>query len=86
MAAAGLQDYEFVGLDAAYAPARTPVAIVNRLNREMLRALNLPEVKAKLAVAGAEAVVSTPMELEQILKAEIAKISRLVKSAGIKVD
>ena len=86
MAASGLQDYEFVGLDAAYAPARTPAAIVNRLSREMLRALNLTEVKAKLAVAGAEAVVSTPMELEQTLKAEIAKISRLVKSAGIRVD
>lgn len=86
ISATGLPGYEFVGLDAAYAPARTPAAVVSRLNREIVRALGVAEIKAKLAAAGAEATVSTPAELENILRSEIAKVARLIKSAGIKTE
>ena len=56
----GLSGYEATAMIALFAPARTPAAIVTRLNQEMVKALNLPEVKEKLLAAGTEVVASSP--------------------------
>ena len=86
VAASGLPGYEFVGLDAVFAPAKTSDAIINRLNQEILRALNQADVKEKFLAAGTEIVVSSPAELAAALKSDITKMEKLIRDAGIKAD
>ena len=61
-------------------------AIINRLNQEIVRALNRPEVKAKLLSAGVQTVGGTPGELASVMNSEIAKWRKVIKDAGIKAD
>jgi tripartite-type tricarboxylate transporter receptor subunit TctC len=81
----------FPGLDSSvwfglFAPAKTPRAIVTRINRDVVAALQLPDAKAALLSQGAEAVPTTPEEFEWFLKGEIAKWGRVIKEAGIKAN
>lgn len=75
--------YEATSMIAFFVPAKTPAAIVTRLNRELAQALAKPEVKERLIKGGVEAVGSSPEELGAYVKADIAKIEVLVKSAGL---
>ena len=83
MAAAGLPGYEYVGFDGIFAPARTPTAIINQLNREIVRFLNTTEVKEKLLSIGQEVVASSPEELGNKMKSEIATLSKLMRDLGL---
>jgi tripartite-type tricarboxylate transporter receptor subunit TctC len=65
------------------APLGTPREIVARMNREIVKVLQNPEVQARLATSGAEPVGSTPEEFDAYLKAEIAKWGRVIKQAGV---
>ena len=73
-------------MTGVYAPAGTPAAIVNRLNQEIVRVLNLPDIKEKFTSIGIETVGSSPQELTAAMKAEIARTGRLVKEAGIRTE
>lgn len=85
-AESGLPDYESTGWIAMVAPGGTPAAIIQRLNSELVAALNRPEVKEKLMTTGSDAVPSTPAELGQLMRFEIVKWGNLVKEAQIKVE
>ena len=77
-------DYNFwVGM---FAPAKTPSDTVNRLYRETVKALNLPDVREKLARLGAEPMGYNPEQFNAYLRAEIASNAALVKAAGIKAQ
>ncbi len=65
-------------------PAATPRDIVNKLQQETARALNLPEVKERLAADGMTVVGSTPGEFAEFLNRETAKYNRIIQSAAIK--
>jgi tripartite-type tricarboxylate transporter receptor subunit TctC len=67
-------------------PAKTPSDIVKRLNAEVMKALNSPEVKSKLAVQGAEPLGSTPEEYGQYIQSEIARWGQVVKLTGASLD
>ena len=84
MAAAGLPGFEAVVMTVVCAPAGTPAAIVTRLNQEVVRAINLPEIKEKFSAIGIETVGSSPQELVAAMKVEIARTAKLVKEAGIR--
>ena len=86
VAASGLPGYEAVGIIAMYAPAKTPAAIIKRLNQEIVRVLNQADVKEKFLNAGSEPTPSSPEGLAAKIKAEIAKWGKLIKEAGIKTD
>jgi tripartite-type tricarboxylate transporter receptor subunit TctC len=86
VAASGLPGYEASAVTAIFAPARTPVAIINRLNQEIVRFLRTPEAKEKFLAAGVDTVGSTPDELAAMLKFDIATTAKLIKDAGIKVE
>lgn len=81
--AATLPGYESVGMVGAFAPAKTPAAIINRLNQEIVRVLNQADVKAKFLNVGSEAVISTPEALMDKMKAEIARMGKLIRDANI---
>ena len=68
------------------APAATPPAIVAKLNKAAVEAMKSPEVKDKLAAQGATLVGNTPEEFAAFIKSEIAKWSKVVKEAGVKVN
>ena len=69
-----------------FVPAKTPREVVVRIHREVVRIVQLPEVKLRFAVDAAEAVGSTPEEFTAFLRAETARWTRVVKEAGIRLD
>ncbi|MBI3067989.1 MAG: hypothetical protein HYY79_03660 [Betaproteobacteria bacterium] len=83
--AATVPGYEAVQLLGLWAPAKTPAAIVNRLNQEVVRALNSSATKEKLFNVGVEIIGSSPERFAAIISSEIAKWSKLIKDVGIHV-
>ena len=86
VAASGLPGYEWLGRTGLWAPGKTPAAIVNRINAEVVRFLNLPETKEKFLAAGTETVGNSPEQFAATIKAQIATLGKVIKDAGIKVN
>ena len=87
MAAAGeLRDYETIDWFGILAPAATPKPIVDRLHAEISAILRMPEIRAKLASQGAQFDDKTPVEFAALIKAELAKWTDMIKTAGVKAD
>ncbi len=82
--AASLPGYESETLFAVFAPAATPPAIVNHLQQEIARVLGRPDVKDRCFAAGNEVVASTPQHLAAVMKADMARMSKVIKDAGIR--
>ena len=86
IAESGLPGYEAVNWFGFAATAGSPKAAVDKLNREMVRILNLPEVKERLLSLGAEPVGSSPEEFTRHIRSEAARWGKIVKALGIKAD
>jgi tripartite-type tricarboxylate transporter receptor subunit TctC len=86
MAEAGLPGFEVAGTFAMLAPAGTPKPIIDRLNAELARALQIPDVQEKLLQQGAFATSTTPEEAARRIQAEIAMWAKVVSEAHIKPD
>ena len=86
VAASGLPGYELVNYTGIFAPAKTPVTIIRRLNQEIVRALNQADIKEKLANTGAEVVGNSPEQAAAIIKSEMARMGKVIKDAGIRAD
>ncbi|MGZ5139551.1 MAG: tripartite tricarboxylate transporter substrate-binding protein, partial [Burkholderiales bacterium] len=85
-AESGLPGFEAEIWFALVAPARTPAAIVTRVNRDVTAILNTPAIQERLLSQAAEAAPSTPDELAAFMRSEIAKWGKVVKTAGIKIE
>ncbi len=84
--AATLPGYEAGTMHVMFAPAGTPAPIVNRLQREVARVVNGAELKEKLYTAGIEGVGSTPEQLAATMKADVARMGKVIRDAGIRAD
>jgi tripartite-type tricarboxylate transporter receptor subunit TctC len=84
-AEAGVPGSEFNFWIGMFAPAKTPAAIVNRLQDEVAKALATPEVKERFAALGADAWTLEPAQFEAYLRDEIKSNAALVKAAGLEV-
>ncbi len=82
-AEAGVPGSEFNFWIGMMAPAKTPRDIVNRLNDEVVKALNTPEVKERFATLGADAWTLKPEQFDAYIKDEIKSNAVLVKAAGL---
>jgi tripartite-type tricarboxylate transporter receptor subunit TctC len=71
---------------AMFAPANTPPQIVTRLNRELRKIIDNPEINAKLADMGFEAFSSSPEELGDFVKVQLVKWTKMIKDAGIQPE
>ena len=83
LAESGLPGYETDNWYGVMVPAKTPRAIVMRLNKEFIQALNTPDVKEALLKNGLEARPGSPEEFGKYIHAEYAKWGKLIKEAGI---
>ena len=86
VAAAGLPGYESVTILGIFAPGGTPAAIINRLNQEIVRVLSMAEVKKRFLNEGLETVGSSPEQLAAAVKADTARIAKVIKDNRIRID
>ena len=86
IAEAGVAGYAFDPWFGLLTTAQTPRAVVHKLNREVVRILGLPDVKERLLALGAEPNPMTPEAFDAHVKAEIAKFSKIIREADIKVE
>ena len=81
-----LPDYEVDSWYAIFAPAKTPPAIVARMQREAVRVLQMPDVAQKLLEQAADPVGSTPEELDRVVKSELRRWTEVIREARIKLE
>ncbi len=86
MAEAGVAGFEWVTWASLVVPVGTPKPIVDRLTAETVKAVNAPDVREKLIAQGLEPIGSPPEQVTQWTKAGLARMSEIVKRAGIKGD
>ena len=86
VAESGLSGYEAAGWFGVLSPTGTPPAVITRLNHEINRILELPEVKASLASDGAEPAGGTPAQMTESARLASAKWSRLIRELNLRTE
>jgi tripartite-type tricarboxylate transporter receptor subunit TctC len=86
VAASGLPGFVSESIDGIVAPAKTPAAIVNRLNQEVARYINTPEAKQRFLDTGVEVVRRSPEEFAAAIKSDMAVWGKIIKDARIRAD
>jgi len=86
VAEAGVPGYSWDTWFGLLAPAKTPRAIIRKLNQEMSRVLVLPDVKERWNLMGAEAIPIAPEAFDRYLAAQVALVARLAKAANVKAE
>ena len=86
IAEAGVPGYEVLGWNGILAPAATPPAIVQRLNRELCAILEEPDIKQKLAQQGADPAPTDPESFARLIRDDVAKWTEVIRSAGIRPE
>lgn len=84
MQQAGIPGYEASIWSGVLAPARTPPAIISRLNSSIVQVMQASEVKDRMAALGADAVTSTPAAFGRFIAAEVAKWRKVIKASGMR--
>jgi tripartite-type tricarboxylate transporter receptor subunit TctC len=86
VAEAGVPGFELTSWYGVLAPAKTPRAIITSVHDEIVRGLSAPDIKARLANDGNEAVGSAPEEFAAYIAAEIPKWARVIKRSGARME
>ena len=86
LAESGLPGYQWDSWSGLLAPAKTPRPIIERLNREITRVLNQPEIQQRLLSMGAEAAPNTPAAFDKLIAEQVALTIKLAGQAGIKPE
>lgn len=81
---AGIANSEFTLWFGFWGPAGMPNELVERIARDVNRAVNLPEIKSKLAALGNETMSMTPAEFARFVRSEVQDVMRITKAAGLK--
>jgi tripartite-type tricarboxylate transporter receptor subunit TctC len=82
----GLKDFDAVGWNGVFAPPGTPREIVMRLNAEIVKVLQMPDVREPLLAQGAEPVGNSPEQFAAWVKSEVQKWAKIVRDSGARVD
>jgi tripartite-type tricarboxylate transporter receptor subunit TctC len=86
MVESGLPGYVIENSWGVIAPKGVPAPIIAKLNAEIVRVHNLPDVKERYAALGLDAVSSTPERFAQIIRSDASQYSKLIKETGAKAD
>ena len=84
--AEALPGFEVVGWYGVIGPANMPPPLVKRLHEELVKALNLPDVRSRIEGDGSQPVGSSPEEFRRFMHADLDKWAKLVKESGAKLD
>ena len=79
IAASGVPGYELIAIYGVFAPAKTPAMLISRLHEEITRVLQTPEAKERFFNLGIEVVGGSPQQLMDAVKADMARVSRVMK-------
>lgn len=82
----GFPGFEVIGWFGWLAPARTPPELVARLNREIVRVLQMPDIRERLLSQNTEPVGNNPREFAAFIKSEHDKWAAVIKQAGVRID
>jgi tripartite-type tricarboxylate transporter receptor subunit TctC len=85
VASAGLPEYESEAIYGVFGPAATPAAIVQRLNQEITRALQRPELRERFVAAGSQVVAGSAADLAARVGAETKRMGKVIAQAGIRL-
>ena len=83
---AGVKNYEVFGWFGFLAPAGTPPAVVNQLNADIHKVMSTPAMRERVAQDGGATISSTPAEFDAFIRSEIAKWTKIIQQAGIKLE
>ena len=86
MIEAGLAGYEVYVWYGVLAPAGTSPEIVTRLNQELVRIFNLPDIRAKLLAQGGELATGTPAEFTEFIRTDVAKWNQVIRAAKMEQE
>jgi tripartite-type tricarboxylate transporter receptor subunit TctC len=86
IAEAGYQGFDANTWFGLVAPAKTPAAVVEKINAEVNRVLKMPDIKEKFAAEGGGPLGGSPQEFAALLKSDYAKWGKVVKESGAKLD
>jgi tripartite-type tricarboxylate transporter receptor subunit TctC len=86
VAASGVPGYEIGNKNGTFAPAKTPAAVINRLNQEFVRVLARPDIKEKMFVSGVEPMGTTPDQFAAVMKSDTVRLGKLIKETGIRAQ
>lgn len=81
----GVQGYDFQIWHGVFAPRGTPDKVIRAVNREAVRALNVPEVRARFGTLGFVVIGNTPQEFAAVVKSEVEKFRKVIKESGIEL-
>jgi tripartite-type tricarboxylate transporter receptor subunit TctC len=83
---AGVPGFEEGNWQAVLVPSRTPRAIVDKLNQELVRVVKTPDVSSQIVRVGADVIANTPDEAAAIVKTDLKKYAEVIKSLNIRLD
>jgi tripartite-type tricarboxylate transporter receptor subunit TctC len=83
---AGVPEYDLAAWQGVVATAGTPQPIVLKLNAEIRKLLQLPDVRQRLTADGGQIITSTPAEFSAHISREVLRFAKIVKDSGAKVD
>jgi tripartite-type tricarboxylate transporter receptor subunit TctC len=83
---AGFKDFDVNPWFGLFAPAKLPPALVNKINADVNEALRSKDIVDKFSAQGAEPYITTPQQFADVLKADIAKWTKVVKDSGATVE
>ena len=86
MVESGFPDFDATGWFGLMAPAGTSPAVVDKIQRDAVSILSLPELRKKFDELGLEPIGNTPAEFAAAIKSEISQWAKVIKEAGIKQD
>jgi tripartite-type tricarboxylate transporter receptor subunit TctC len=86
IAESGVPGYELVTWTGVVAPAGTPRAIVARLNRDLVRTLELPDVREKLVAQGSDVTSSTPEQYAKLIADDTVRLGQVARTAKMRLD
>jgi tripartite-type tricarboxylate transporter receptor subunit TctC len=82
----GVKGYEFDTWYGLHAPAKVPKDVIAKLSAEISKSLSRPEVKDQLFKQGIEVQITTPEEFAAYVRAEVAKMGKIIKASGAKPE
>ena len=86
VAASGVPGYEAVAMSGFFVPVRTSQALIDRLNRDIVRILNQPDSREKFFNAGGEPVGDSPKEFAAKIKGEMLRMGNVIRETGIREE